>query len=272
MQLKRIKPSGLNPEQPLPWDLLDAEGKVIFQQGRLLEQGPALARLLEQGLYRASDTEDESGSVGLEQMLLAAGDMLQLQVSGATPGERYPVRLIGYHAPLSVLVTAPVVNGRLVFIKEGQRFLVRGFVGRDAIGYGTRVLKSNLTPFAYLHLAWPETVQTMRIRSSARVPVNLVCAVIDDGGQHAARMIDLSPGGARVVSSAPVGRSGDRVRLAFRINPGGAEVYLRLQGLIRLVAEESGQFTTGLEFIDVGEADNLYLANMVYQHLLKEKP
>lgn len=272
MPLKRLKPNDLVVDRPLPCDLLDAAGNVVYHRGQSLEPGPSLKRWLEQGLYRSDEGGDpEAMPVVLAQMLMSPGDMLQLQAAGVAPGERYPVRLIGYHAPVSLLVTAPMVNGRLAFIKEGQRFLVRGFVGRDAVAYSTRVLKANLSPFAYLHLAWPEEVQTMRIRSSTRVPVDLVCAVIAEDKQCSARIIDLSPGGARVISAAPIGASGEQVKVAFRINPGGAEVYLSPLALIRGVTEEHGQFTTGLEFIDVAEAENLYLSNMVYQHLLKEK-
>ena len=41
--------------------------------------------------------------------------------------------------------------------------------------------------------------------------------------------------------------------------------------MIRGTVQEEDKYTTGVEFIDVSEADNLYLSNMVYQHLLKER-
>lgn len=271
--LKRLKQDDLNTDEALPWDLLDAEGRVILHRGEVLEAGPRLDRLIERGLYRINESPEsrDTADVGLPDMLLAPGDILQLQTTGSGQGERYPVRLIGYHSPVSVLVSAPLANGRLVFLKEGQRLLVRGFVGRDAVGYSTRVLKSNLSPFAYLHLAWPDEVQTMRIRGSARVPVELVCAVIAADAQYSARMIDLSQGGARLLSRVSIGAVGDQVQLAFRINPGGTEIYLRPRALVRTVVDEQGQITTGVEFIDLSETDNLYLSNMVYQHLLREK-
>lgn len=273
MPLKRLKHDELVVGEALPWDLLDVEGRVLLHRGEVLVAGARLDGLLEGGLYRLDDTPNAAApvDVGLADMLLAPGDILQLQTTGAGHGERYPVRLIGYHRPVSVLVSAPLANGRLVFIKEGQRLLVRGFVGRDAVGYSTRVLKSNLLPFAYLHLAWPDEVQTMRIRSSARVPVDLVCAVITADGQHSSRMIDLSQGGARLLSRVPIGAPGEQVQLAFRINPGGAEIYLRPRAMIRTITDEAGQITTGLEFSDLSEAENLYLSNMVYQYLLREK-
>ncbi|SDT00756.1 c-di-GMP-binding flagellar brake protein YcgR, contains PilZNR and PilZ domains [Halopseudomonas litoralis] len=259
---------------PLPWDLLDAEGKVLFRQSQRIDSGPLLQKLIDKGVYRRAEATAElqdQAPVSLSQLSLAPGDMLQLQVLSPNHSERYQVRVIGFHAPISLLVTAPTLNGRLVFIKEGQRFLARGFIGKDAVAYNTRVLKSSLAPFAYLHLAWPDEVQTMRIRSSSRVSVDLVCMVTGEQGQSAARIADLSPGGARVVSTVPFAASGDELKLAFRINPGGVEVYLNVAALVRAVSQDGDQVITGVEFIRLSEADRLYLTNMVYQNLLKEK-
>ena len=171
------------------------------------------------------------------------------------------------------MVTAPSVQGRLVFIKEGQQFLVRGFVGKDAVAYKTRVIKSNLSPFPYLHLAYPETVQSMRIRGSSRVSVQLVTAVTGPAGQASARIVDLSVGGARMMSPRAVADKGDEVKLAFRINPSGLDVYMTISARVRAVTRDetaSGQVATGVEFIDLSEQDRLYLTNMVYQNLLKD--
>ena len=259
---------------PLQWDLLDAEGKVLFRQSQRIDSGPLLEKLINKGIYRRADAKDEAqdqGPVSLSQLSLAPGDMLQLQVLSPNNNERYQVRVIGFHAPVSLLVMAPTLNGRLVFIKEGQRFLARGFIGKDAVAYNTRVLKSSLAPFAYLHLAWPDTVQTMRIRSSSRVSVDLVCAVTGKRGQSAARIADLSPGGARLISTASFASTGDELQLAFRINPGGVEIYLDVRVLVRTVSQDDRQVITGVEFVHLSEADRLYLTNMVYQNMLKEK-
>lgn len=211
----------------------------------------------------------------LEQIQLAPGDLIQLQTMSATNAERYQVRMIGFHAPVSLLVTAPTSQGKLVFVKEGQQLLVRGFVGKDAVAYKTRVLKSNLSPFPYLHLAYPDSVQSMRIRSSARVSVDLVTAINRDNGgaQASARMTDISVGGARLLSPRPVANKDEVIKVSFRINPAGLDVYMTVSARVRAVsADESqdSQIATGIEFIDISEQDRLYLTNMVYQNLLKD--
>ncbi len=274
--------------KPLPWDVLDAEGSVLLEQSRIIDSEPLLAQLLKMGLYRAAPERNAAeekldvagnGSISevqissLSQVQLAPGDLVQLQTLHPTHAERYQVRMIGFHAPVSLMVTAPTIQGRLVFVKEGQQFLVRGFVGKDAVAYKTRVIKSNLSPFPYLHLAYPETVQSMRIRGSSRVSVELVTAVNGPAGQAAAKIVDLSCGGARMMSSKPVAEKGDDVKLSFRINPSGLDVYLTISAKVRAVSRDetaNSQVATGVEFVDLNEQDRLYLTNMVYQNLLKD--
>lgn len=273
---------------PLPWDLMDSEGKVLMEQSRIVDSQPLLDQLFKLGIYRAAPernaAEDKSAEGDappanemqistLAQIQLAPGDMVQLQTLHATHTERYQVKMLGFHAPVSIMVTSPTAQGKLVFIKEGQQFLVRGFVGKDAVAYKTRVLKSNLSPFPYLHLAYPESVQSMRIRGSARVPVELVTAVVAPRGKGAAKIVDLSWGGARMVSPQAVADKDDDVTLSFRINPSGLDVYLNIKGKVRAVSKDEnnkGMVATGVEFVDLNEQDRLYLTNMVYQNLLKD--
>lgn len=269
--------------KPLPWNIVDSDGKVLFPHSKVVDNKPLLLQLLKLGLFRNAQQNSENTAAQiaerpvskLEQIQLAPGDLIQLQTMSATNAERYQVRMIGCHAPVSLLVTAPTSQGKLVFVKEGQQLLVRGFVGKDAVAYKTRVLKSNLSPFPYLHLAYPDSVQSMRIRSSARVSVDLVTAINRDNGaaQASARMTDISVGGARLLSPRPVANKDEVIKVSFRINPAGLDVYMTVNARVRAVsADESqdSQIATGIEFIDISEQDRLYLTNMVYQNLLKD--
>tara|TARA_R110000868_G_scaffold63507_2_gene191616 strand:+ start:4208 stop:5068 length:861 start_codon:yes stop_codon:yes gene_type:complete len=268
----------------LPWNVVDADGKVLFPHGHVIDNKPLLGQLLKLGLFRSAPQPEREAPAAaplvdahissLAQVQLAPGDLVQLQTLHPTHAERYQVRMIGFHAPVSLLVSAPMQQGKLVFVKEGQQFLVRGFVGKDAVAYKTRVLKSNLSPYPYLHLAYPDSVQSMRIRSSARVSVDLVTAVHRaDGSQAAAKMTDMSVGGARMLSPKPFAQKEEELKLSFRINPAGLDVYLTINARVRAVSSDEtqqSQVATGVEFVDLSEQDRLYLTNMVYQNLLKE--
>lgn len=272
----------------MPWDVLDAEGGILLEQSHIIDSQLLLAQLLKVGLFRAAPERQspeekldvaghgaaaETQISSLSQIQLAPGDLVQLQTLHPAHAERYQVRMIGFYAPVSLMVTSPTIQGRLVFVKEGQQFLVRGFVGKDAVAYKTRVIKSNLAPFPYLHLAYPETVQSMRIRGSSRVSVELVTAVSGPAGQASAKIVDLSCGGARMMSANPVAEKDDQVKLSFRINPAGLDVYLSINAKVRTVTRDetaNRQVATGVEFVDLKEQDRLYLTNMVYQNLLKD--
>jgi len=104
--------------------------------------------------------------------------------------------------------------------------------------------------------------------------VDLVTAVHRaDGSQAAAKMTDMSVGGARMLSPKPFAQKEEELKLSFRINPAGLDVYLTINARVRAVSSDEtqqSQVATGVEFVDLSEQDRLYLTNMVYQNLLKE--
>jgi c-di-GMP-binding flagellar brake protein YcgR len=209
----------------------------------------------------------------LSKVRLLPGDLVQLQTLSGSNTERYQVSVIGAHAPHSVLVSAPQVMGKLVFIKEGKQLLVRGFVGNDAVAYRTQVLKSLLSPYPYLHLSYPENVQSMRIRKSARVPVEIVAAVSTPSFELAARIVDLSCGGARLSSQQKLGEEGDEVTIKFRIYSGDQDIYLTIKALIRTCVPDDtlvGMYNCGIQFTNLENQQRLYLENQVYQRMLDE--
>jgi c-di-GMP-binding flagellar brake protein YcgR len=207
----------------------------------------------------------------LSGIRLVPGEFLHLQTLSETNPKRYQVSIIGAHAPQSVLVSAPMIMGKLLFIKEGKQLLVRGFVGKDAFAYRANVIKSALTPYPYLHLSYPESVQSMRIRKSVRVAVEIVAAVSTPTTDMAARIVDLSSGGARLSANQKLGEDGAEITLKFRVYAGDQDVYLTIQAAIRSgMPDDSqpGMFNTGVEFINLEGQQRLCLENQIYQRLL----
>lgn len=223
-----------------------------------------------------NDQSEISGQALFSKNRLLPGDSLQIQtISSTNTTVRYQVRLIGVYAPHSVLVSLPVVMGKLVFMKEGKELLVRAFVGRDAVAYSAHVIKSRLSPFPYMHLSYPESVQTMRIRNTARVRVDIVAAIISGTAEYSARINDISCGGARLSSKQVLGAEGDEIATKFRINSGTAEVYLNVTSVILNSAQDElnpDVITTGIRFLNLKEKHRLYLQNLVYQQMMDDVP
>lgn len=268
MPLIPVAPDEIASEQPLSWPLRNAQGKVLYPAGLVLAQAD-LAEAVRQPLFREdADTPElalaAAGDTAASpfRLQLAPGDTIQLQQSTENNTERYTVKVVGHLAPLSLLVTAPYANGKLLFVREGQTFLVRCFVGQHALAYRTQVLKTQLKPFPYLHLAYPVNVQSMQIRKSARARIDLVTAISGPRGSSAGRIADLSLGGAKITSPAAFADREDEIRLKFRIKPGGIDIYLDVKAIVRSIQQEQMEqpcVTTGVEFIDLSEQDRLAL-------------
>jgi c-di-GMP-binding flagellar brake protein YcgR len=292
--LIRLKKADVVVGRPLPWAVFDSHNNLLLNQGFVIQTEKQVDVLLEKGLYRRPgrqaarpewageeerkpDKEPAGEQVSLDQLGLKPGDTLQLQpmLEGAT--ERYSVRVIGEHKPESVLVTAPEVDGKLVFVREGQTFYVRGFIGKDALAFRTRVLKSQLSPFAYLHLAYPDGVQCMRVRKSVRVEINVIADIQSQraGAQQlAGRISDLSTSGARVITDQAFAQPDEPVIVSFKVAQAGMEEYVKAESVVRgitVMVEKGRQRTaTGVEFVAMSDTHRLFLMNLIYQSLVKE--
>ncbi len=217
-------------------------------------------------------------SLPFEQIKLTPGDTLQIQslIEGQT--ERHIVRAVGFLKPKSVLVTSPSVEGRVLFIREGQTFQVRAFSGLNVYAFKAQVLKSNSSPFPYLHLSYPAEVKAMRIRRTVRAPVKLIVAIYDQDGRKqigAGRLVDLSVGGGRLQAYEKIDMQDKRVQIAFKAKLEGMEEVVNAPAFVRSVSageDEQGKavYLFGLEFRDLAQMDRLFIQNLVYQSLLKE--
>ena len=214
----------------------------------------------------------------LDEVKLMPGDALQLQQMVEGQNERLTVRVIGVMKAKSVLVTAPVIDGKLIFIREAQPFLVRAFAGLNVCAFKTKVLKAHHTPFPYLHLAYPDSVQIMRIRKAVRAEVQLITAIHDnEGGKQiaAGRIADLSVGGARILSPTPFGHKEQVVFLSFKVKLDDIEEYIQTPATIRAIGEEDDEqgrkmAVIGVQFEGLSQNHRLIIMNLVYQFLLKE--
>lgn len=214
----------------------------------------------------------------LDEVKLTPGDVLQLQSMVEGQQERLTVRIIGVMKGKSVLVTAPTIDGKLIFIRDGQPFLVRAFSGLNVCAFKAKVLKAHHSPFPYLHLSYPETVQLMRIRKAVRARVQTIAAIYDQAGGRqvgAGRIVDLSVGGARILSPSDLDMVGGTIYLAFKVKLDDIEEIVETAATIRSVGEdddEDGRKVTalGVQFDALEQQQRLLIMNLVYQYLLKE--
>lgn len=284
--------------KPLGFAVYDGDRNLLLNRGVVVSSANQVDVLLQKGLYRErvrempghvsarlddpklTDTlpRPQEEQLSLDTIKLMPGDALQLQPMLEGQTERFTVHVIGVMKPKSVLVTAPVVDGKLIFVRDGQTYLVRAFSGLNVCAFKARVLKSQLQPFPYLHLSYPETVQAMRIRKAMRAPASIIVAVqqSEEGRQiGAGKMVDISVGGARMLSPALLGDKGDTLWLSFKVRLGEMEEYVKTPVVLRSVGEEDDDQgkrmkSYGIQFGELEQSQRLIIMNLVYQHLLKE--
>ena len=282
--------------KPLPFAAFDAERNLLLNRGVVVTSEQQIDVLMQKGLFRervrakstsGGDSPDERApdaaktqgeTLSFDAVKLMPGDTLQLQPLLEGQTERFSVHVIGVMKPRSLLVTAPLVDGKLIFVRDGQTYLVRAFSGLNVCAFKARILKSQLQPFPYLHLSYPDSVQAMRIRKAMRAPASIIVAVHDseEGRQcGAGKIVDISVGGARMFSPSKVGEKDQTLWLSFKVMLGDMEEYVKTPAVIRAVGEDEDDQgkrmnVFGLQFGDLAQSQRLIIMNMVYQHLLKD--
>jgi c-di-GMP-binding flagellar brake protein YcgR len=201
------------------------------------------------------------------------GETLYLQQID-NPNIRYTVKLIGFIKGKNVFVTAPVVDGKMEFVREGQIFVARAFSGKKAYAFAAATVKSVHTPAPYLILSYPREVRCTVVRRGARADVKIIASVSLGRPERtaAATLIDLSTGGTSGIIKQALGHKGDEGVLKFKVHAAGQDEILSLKAVLRSVApaENGDGFKHGFEFLDVSIHEKLILSAFVHQTLAED--
>ena len=216
----------------------------------------------------------QTATSDLYSVKIGIGDIVQLQ-DFSPARQRHYVKLIGYLNRKSVLVSHPVQDEKLLFVKKGESFLVRGFSGTKTYEFTADVLNVCLAPYPYLHLSFPVQVNTINMRSALRAKIKLVCSIRTKGSDIAtpATIEDMSVSGARIHSKTEFGAVGVEIELSFRIPVDDEELLFIVPAIIRNVGSvsegvgEERLVLSGLEFHQPDGYERTLLHNFVYKHL-----
>lgn len=299
ISLLPIRASAIAIGVPLSQTLYDWHGNVLLAAGSIIQTQEQFDKVLENGFFQdlswniasskppaaaVAGTPAASSSspaapapakevvVNMDDVHWYVGEAMTLQPHDK-PTLRYAVQLIGFVKNRTVFVTAPALEGKIELIRDGQTFVVRAFSGKKAFAFTAVALKSLHSPHPYLILSYPKEVRCTVIRQSARVEVGIIASVSLGQPERvgAARLTDLSMGGASATSKEPLGRKGEEGRIKFKVNAADIDSYLNVKVALRSVTEaEAGSgFKYGFEFIDLPVHDRLILSAFVHQTLVE---
>ena len=209
-----------------------------------------------------TNTGTQNIDMAFDALGLYPGAKMQLQAIADEPQPHHWVTYVGCINHSSVLTTLPLENGKGMWIKTGQTFVIRGFNGKYAYAFTSQMLRARAHPFAYLHFSWPHSIEGQIVRNSLRVDVVLPVHVSRaDGSSVATTLLDVSITGAMLDSSMELGAIGDKVHLELVINLDGNTVKMKMLAAIRNIhrKEDNAGYKIGLEFLDVSQNDHLIL-------------
>lgn len=269
--------------RPLRWDIYDNHGQLVLARGTVIASEAEKNEILKRRHVRELDLRlevpggEEAAAesrrevrVLLDETRIQPGEAMQLQSS--LDSTRYSVRLIGYHRGKSIVVTNPVQDGSLVYLKDGQAFISRIFSGRFIFAFPCTVLTSSVKPYAHLHLSYPTEVIGVNIRKGERARLRTITAFdTDNGCRGSGVIVDLSSGGAFMLSKSPDLSLGRHLVLKFKVEIGSIEYVLELPGCIRSTRPNEDEPALGngygVQFTNISPEDNLVLASFIFQKI-----
>ncbi len=199
-----------------------------------------------------------------------------LTIETRTPHRKYSVKLIGYVERRSLLISAPLKNGKESILELGSSLVVRLLDGQCASAFETQVLYRSLHPYSYYHLACPEEIESLQVRDSQRIETSMVAQIDSDFDivgewPKQATILNLSQTGARLNAAEFLGLVGHELLITFRLQVSGMLKKVRVTGIIRntdkVTDQESNELhVIGVQFLKLSDAASLLLANFVHEH------
>lgn len=290
MNLQPLSIEAIPLGRPLPWRLYDRNGYILFARGEMVASREQLESLLDEGLLRDVDalpqtqeTGDWSGINEIAPLGLfppsgikpQPGELVQLRMLNRNQQTYYSTRMVGYIKNMSIMVTTPMIAGNPLIMADGEPVEARMVTGNNIYVFQTSIQRLCTSPTPYLHLNDPSEVRVQKLRKSPWARVNLAVEVTDAQDAHAtARLVNLSPDGARLNGPPTLGGPGGKLRISFLATMDDLKTTLNLDvTILNVHAPKIGQeveedmLEYGIAFSNISAADALWLKGLVYRHI-----
>lgn len=214
-----------------------------------------------------------------EKLKLHVGDRLQIEFPTPQHDRRHFTSLVGYVSNLSILVRNPVEHGLPLPMRDNEALIVRGFSGLETFSFETRVERVCISPFPYLHLAYPHTILTTPVRHEVRVKTRIpVRVTIGQGGTAIEAVIsNVSTGGILIDTAEELGTAHDEIGVSFHITiqPNNYEAHIETQGVIQNTSIHDNPaggilFQYGVKLPKLQSSQTILLQSLIYQALLED--
>ncbi len=292
---------------PISYPVYDSSGNLLLQAGMVVETESQLERLISRGLFmdqKTSQMLSEQGSGGKgsfesdkvkEDAPIERDVLVELPIKNLKLGEtfqitplnddtgstKYFIKYIGGMEKKSLICTLPTIDEKIVFIKENSGFSVRIFSGKNVFKFNTVVDAVFSRPYPHMHLKFPRETYSNQIRKNQRIAANIIASIENKSNSHnqdkiAAKLTDMSLGGAQIESFKSIGELNDQIECTFKINMEGGEALFVIPSVLRRASETTHSdgrqlFSYGIQFLEIGFQDRIVLQSYIFQALTGEK-
>lgn len=203
-----------------------------------------------------------------EPVNLSVGTNLQLELVSGNVHYCFPVKLLGYQAGESLMVSLPETDQ---WLRVGDEFIVR-VLGETSYAFTSELLRVCYEPFGYMHLSYPVGVQGAMMRRAPRVEVHepAINLTMQDGSRAIrVSLADMSYSGARLVAEMQLGSIGDSFTIDVR-SPVTHEL-ISLECTIRYVRNdiEKGVYHHGVQFSRLEDEAQLFIDWVLRKSMLQ---
>lgn len=233
--------------EPLGWPVIDSDNTLLLAAGTILRDEAQRDFLFSHFQPRRGDTtgqRNESpdtvpGRVKPEDMQLSIGAPLGMRRQIGMGRTMRASRVIGVSPGHALFVTPPMAGRQPFGVMPGENVEIVAIATQAVFWFVCTVEAVCTYPFDYLVLSEPGNIRRLRERKAGRIRTRLaVRHGTDLTGCTLDRMgigLDLSVFGMSLAASAPLGRIGERLCVAFHISTQTLDVEFQCVAIIRNV-------------------------------------
>lgn len=286
MNLQPVPIDDIPVGQPLPWQLYDLNGYIVYARGEIVANRKQLEEQVAEGLLRdakapqqipepADLTEEPNGTFPPSGIKPQVGELVQLRLLNRNLPQYYSVRLIGYITNQSILIMTPMISGVPLILADGEQLEVRMVTGNNIYAFQTSIQRLCISPVHYMHLEYPSEVRRQKLRKSPWARVNIDATATDvHGTREVVHLDNLSPDGAQFHALPLLGEPGEKLRLSFHAGMDDMDTTLNLEATILHVktpqagdTAEGNMRAYGIAFCGLSATDSAWLKAMVYRYI-----
>ncbi|NJD06863.1 MAG: flagellar brake protein [Methylococcaceae bacterium] len=275
MSLSRLGLSDLPIDIPLPYPIFAKSGLMLLPKGGMIAARDAEA-LVNAGVYRRRYGRQQGRSEPTEQKMAIPGLSLpvenvhlKLKEEGSSDRISVPAEFLGLIPGNSLIVSQPLRAGRLINLGVGQRLTVHMLVRKHIHAFPSEILCMYKFPIPYLHLSYPDGIESSVVRTAARINVSLLAVVQASEHPIPASISNLSGNGMAILCEHSLGEIGDRISLGFTLpiidRPCHIETVAILRNMTLMKAQKVYQF--GLQLDELNPEQRVLIEAFIYHQV-----